>query len=582
MFPQLNDLLSDTASMHILVVDDNLDFRNEFIAILKDFFCSIDQACNGKEALALYAAKNNPYDIVITDLGMPVLDGIGLIKKIQKINPTQAIIVISAYNETAQLLECIHLGIASYVIKPLQLNELVNSLSHVVSFLKTDKQNRISQKDLEEMLAVKTIEIKNNYETMQELLTIDKITKLPNAEMLNQRLKILKQKRKNITAMLYNIDSFSLINEAYGFEAGNSILKRVGEFLSLSILPHQASLFRYTSDEFVIVFNGKVDNPLLHAQQIQSFFHENPVYEQAQISLHVTLSCGIVTSQHLETLLPKAREALKIARRYNLANQVSIYNAKKACFNENAHQLEWIRKTRSALEENRIIPYFQPIVDNQTQAIMFHECLVRMQDKKDLSHIISPNYFLPATRKSGLMCNLTKTMISKCFKMFANSSRAFTLNISQEDICSNDFVEFLLLKQQKYAIASHQVVLEIVEDIILDDTLSMPLKNIQKLKSLGYQIALDDFGVDKSNFNRLKNIGVDYLKIDGQFIRCVHQHECNQNIVESIVRMANKLNIKVIAEFVETVKEYEMIKALGVHYTQGYYFYKPSSLPIEE
>ncbi len=103
------------------------------------------------------------------------------------------------------------------------------------------------------------------------------------------------------------------------------------------------------------------------------------------------------------------------------------------------------------------------------------------------------------------------------------------------------------------------------------------LVNLSILKEMGYKIALDDFGSDRSNFNRFEMMGVDFLKIDGQFIRGIDHHIIHQSIVKSFVNMAEHLNIKVIAEFVETEQEYEMVKSLGVHYSQGYYFYKPNA-----
>ena len=126
------------------------------------------------------------------------------------------------------------------------------------------------------------------------------------------------------------------------------------------------------------------------------------------------------------------------------------------------------------------------------------------------------------------------------------------------------------------------VTFEILEDIIISDINHEPLQNLHILKKMGYLLALDDFGSDRSNFNRLETLGVDFLKIDGQFIKGIQNNPRNQDIVESIASMAQKMRMEVIAEFVSTKEEFEVVKKLGVHYSQGFLFNAPLELPIKD
>jgi len=173
-------------------------------------------------------------------------------------------------------------------------------------------------------------------------------------------------------------------------------------------------------------------------------------------------------------------------------------------------------------------------------------------------------------------------MINKTFKIFAGQAVAFSLNITNEDLLNRTFIDFLNTKQTLYNINPSLVTFEILEDIIISDVNRVPLQNLQRLKAMGYLLALDDFGSDRSNFNRLENLGVDFLKIDGQFIKGIDTNLRNQDIVESIASMAKKIGMLVIAEFVSNEAEFEMVKKLGIDYSQGYFFNAPSQSPTQE
>lgn len=574
---KIEDLLPISSSMQILFVDDEKEFRESTLFFLGDLFQQVDVAQNGIDALALY--KANKYDIVITDLSMPLLDGIGLIKKIQILNPAQAILVVSAYNEATHLLECIHLGVTGYVLKPLNFDELVSSIYKVALFSKNELAKQSYKKELEFSLEEQKMMLEKNYQEMQQLLTLDKVTQLPNLVMLHRMLDQIPSTQA-VTLILCNINHFSLINHSYGFDFGDKVLKKMGDFLryALTAFHYDFGIFRYVSDEFVILLQEALEYPEEIVLHMQSLLKETPITENDGESIYLTMSCGIVSSEKPVMMLSLAQEALKEARYKGLPNQFCTYDKNKTYFKKSDFQFTWIKKLRSALEEERVIPWFQPIVDNQTEKIFSYECLARIKD--EANKIILPALFIPAARQSGMMTNLTKAIVSKSFQTFSGTDTHFSINISYEDLLSPDFVEYLCYKQKQYAIRPKNVLLEILEDVVINEEEKSPIANFKILKDMGYQIALDDFGSDRSNFNRFASMGVDFLKIDGQFIRGIDHHIIHQSIVESIVHMAEHLDIKVIAEFVETKEEYEMVKSLGVHYSQGYYFYKPNFLPI--
>jgi EAL domain-containing protein (putative c-di-GMP-specific phosphodiesterase class I)/PleD family two-component response regulator len=567
----LENLVALSSHMRILYAEDDLELRETTASIFQDLRFEVDLADNGKEALEKYLSNPLGYDIVITDLNMPYMGGMELIKRIQGQHFDQAIIVISAHNETEFFLESIRNNVLGYILKPIDFEQLIETLYKACSTVQLRIDNESYKTKLQEMVEEKTVELKQSYEKMHEFLTIDKTTKLHNATMLYHFIDTL-PKNKEMTVMLYSIDDLNGLSQIYGIETTEFILSQISEFLHFNI-SKEVSLFKYNPDEFVLIFEKNALDPLFFATQMQSFLKETSVFEYECKPVYVTLSCGISSSATPSLLLPYARTALKEAHFRGLPNQYSYYDETVHSIEEDKTQSSWMQKIREALEEDRVIPVVHPVVDNTTKAIFSYECLARIEEE---GVMISPIYFLEATRRSGLMCNLTRTMINKCFKLFADTHLLFSINITNEDLINPSFIDFITRKQEQYGIKPERVILEILEDIILGSDHTIPLQNLHLLKTLGYKIALDDFGSDRSNFNRFEHFSVDILKIDGQFIRSIDTNERNQTITSSIVTMAHKMGIKVVAEFVGTQAEFETVARLGVDYSQGYLFYKPS------
>jgi len=566
----LQELLKLSPSLHILYAEDDVELRQATASLLRDLSFHVEEADNGRVALEKYKLEPSFYDIIITDLNMPHMGGMELIQEVQAIHSDQAIIVVSAHNETEFFLESIRKNILGYILKPIDFEQLIFTLYKTASHVKVRKENEAFKTHLEEMVETKTAQLKQSHEEIHTFLTIDKTTQLPNATMLITYIDSLKH-HELMTTLLYSIDDLNTLHQSYGSSISDEILAKVGTFLQYNI-PKEAKLYKYNSDEFVIIMDATRADPRFLATQIQAFFKETPVHEFDHAPIYITLSCGIATTHQPSLLLPFARTALREAHFRALPDQCCVYEATEHSAAD-ALKTQWVQKFRQALEENRVIPVFHPIVDNQTKEILSYECLARIEEE---GYIISPAYFLEAARRSGLMCNLTRSMIHQCFKIFAQKEISFSINITNEDLLNPSFCDFLKHKQEQYEIRPQRVVLEILEDIILNDDNSFALQTLRTLKNLGYRIALDDFGSDRSNFNRFEHFKVDILKIDGQFIKNIDTSVHNQNIVESIVFMAHKLNIKVVAEFVETQEEWEMLKTLHVDCSQGYLFNKPS------
>jgi EAL domain-containing protein (putative c-di-GMP-specific phosphodiesterase class I) len=231
----------------------------------------------------------------------------------------------------------------------------------------------------------------------------------------------------------------------------------------------------------------------------------------------------------------------------------------------------WSDFLKKSFKNDSIVPFFQPIVASQTGEIIKYECLARI---KDGEKVISPVFFINAAKNLGLITQITRIMIEKSFKIFANSSMELSINITKEDLMEGYLLEFLDSAVEKYKLKKKQIILEILEEISVCGEKQV-LKELLALKQGGYKIALDDFGSENSSFSRMLDLKVDILKIDGSFIKNIHTHHKSRLIVEGILHIAKLLNYEVVAEFVHDKEVLRVINELGIDYSQGYYFSEP-------
>lgn len=229
-------------------------------------------------------------------------------------------------------------------------------------------------------------------------------------------------------------------------------------------------------------------------------------------------------------------------------------------------------KIKSAIEGDRIVPYFQGIVDNRTRRIVKYESLIRLIDTDGT--VLTPFWFLEHAKKAKLYGKLTRIMITKTFSLFESLEYEFSINLSLQDILSKQTRGYLL-DVLKNSPASNRLILEIVESEGIEnfDEVSIFIKTV---KAYGCKIAIDDFGTGYSNFGYLCKIDVDFIKIDGSLIKNINDNKDHVITVESILLFAQQKGIKTIAEFVEDEAKYSKLHELGIDFSQGYLFSTPA------
>ncbi len=552
------ELLKLTESLTLLYVEDDDILRESTADLFKNFFGSVESAVDGLEALKLY--EKGKFDIIISDILMPNLNGLEMSKKIKEQDEEQHIIIISAYNDANYFEESISIGIDGYIVKPLNNEQLIKELYKVSHKIHEHKQNLAYRVQLEE-------EIKQRTQEFKESLVTDRITTLPNRLALDDAL----DKEQEYKALLFNIDNFNSVNMGFGYDMGDAVLKAVSDFLQ-SKLDKEGQLYRIGADEFIYITQVySLEHLKSVAVDIQSIFMNDVLTLPNEASVRLTLSAALAQGK-ADNLVKHSQLALYQARKSG-KSKLFVYEENLPIFSAQKERIGWINKLRVALDNDLITPFFQPIVDNRTGAICKYETLARIVDN---GKIITPNYFIEPGRVSGQITELTKSIIKKSFEIMADNDYEFSINIESEDLNENYLPDYIKHFANKYNIRMDRIVIEVLEHIHTYDE-QQTLEQLETLKKMGVKIAIDDFGNEQSNFSRLLDIQADYIKIDGQFIKEIDSDPKSFKISSAITNLAKSLDAKIIAEFVHKKEVQDKILELGIDFSQGYYFGIPTA-----
>lgn len=455
----------------------------------------------------------------------------------------------------------IFIELNQYLIKP------IKNFSNVIKNITAsrDMKKRVEVNDnIEEIDSIKDV-FNSMLDSLEHQFYFDSLTGLENRRMLTEKL----EEGKNVFLMIINIDAFQEINDLYGDQAGDFILKEFALFLE-EIIPNKEGLYRLHSDEFahvcsrgMSVHDFKIFAAYISEKIAQKSF---PIDDKSEVSLSATI--GI--SYGSEQLLINADIALKLAKKSK--KNFLIYDDSMAMAKQYEKNFEWTKRLKKAIEEDKIVPVFQPIVDTKSEKIVKYEALMRMVDDQGL--YIAPVHFLELAKKNKLYHQLTKIMIEKTFKIFENLPYLVSINISVEDILNKEIYHYIINALEETAIGK-KIVFEIIESEGIEN-FDQVLEFIESVKKYGVKISIDDFGTGYSNFEYLMKLKVDYIKIDGSMIKNIDNDTNSQMITKSIVSFAKNMNIKSVAEFVHSKNVFEKIKELDVDYAQGYYFGEPT------
>ncbi|MEA3353856.1 MAG: EAL domain-containing protein [Campylobacterota bacterium] len=408
------------------------------------------------------------------------------------------------------------------------------------------------------------VSVKNDLTHYIELLTFDKLTGLKNRDSMKKEL----DENKSNMCVIVNIDSFSDINEFYGGYIGDKVIIETAK--RLKKIFKGSNIYRLQGDEFTIIkpLAKKYDKKQIEEvvkNKLKSTFQDSYFIDDIEIHLNATSGIHIGDEYHLRN----ANLAFKDAKLKN--KSFSIYtDTMLEQFADFAKNKKIAGDIKTAIKQDQIVPYYQPIIDNKTQEIVKYEALARLI--KDDS-IIPPGAFIGISKKIKYYHKITRSMLEKGFKNFGNQDAiGISFNLTVEDIANvrtfNYIIELLTKNKNNSNITFELVESDGIEDFDMFD------KFIQTVKKFGAKISIDDFGTGYSNFSYLAKIEPDFLKIDGSLIKNI-ENKKDFDVVKTIVDFAKMYNIKTVAEFVENEDIFILTKELGIDYSQGYYFGKP-------
>lgn len=428
----------------------------------------------------------------------------------------------------------------------------------------------------------------------------DPLTKLVNRREFEQRLQQAVTSAKTLDhqhVLCYlDLDQFKIVNDTCGHVAGDELLRQVSALFQ-SGLRKTDILARLGGDEFgVLLYQCPLEPAVQIANKLREQIHKLRFqWEDKTFSIGVSIGLVVIDAdtQSLASALSAADAACYTAKNKG-RNRVHIYQINDQELAQQRGEMQWVSRIPKALEENRFRLYYQRIVPlKQTNTKSEHgEVLLRLKD--ETGKIISPMAFIPAAERYNLMHLIDRWVISTLFahigQQYQENPDSFSMqgrpgmyavNLSGASINDEHFINFVQEQFDKARFPPSIICFEITETVAITN-LAKAAEFILKLKALGCHFALDDFGSGMSSFAYLKNLPVDYLKIDGAFIKDIVKDAIAAEMVKTIARIASVMGIQTIAEFVENDAILLKLKALGVDYAQGYGIAKPCPFDINE
>lgn len=401
--------------------------------------------------------------------------------------------------------------------------------------------------------------------------TTDPLTGLANRIGLAQ---VIKDTQCPVIALL-DINDFNALSNFYGAITADAIIIKLANYLRRNLL-NNVSLFRVNHDQFVLMIDRHDTDININdiVVNIITHFKLHDLIEQG-IKIRISLSAGISSIDSKSPLI-EANAALAQAK--NKHEHFVTYK-KNDCIAKQQHQnILWAQKLRKALNEKRVQPFYQTIVNNKTGKATKVEALVRLIDEDN--SVISPFFFLDAAKKSHQYEELTQTVLMQSIKAIANNDMTVTINFTVEDTQNTKTLTLLKDLITTYN-CGNRVIIELTESEGIENY-QQAANFIKDVKKLGCKVAIDDFGTGYSNFMHLVSLNADILKIDGSIIQAVLSDSNAEVIVKTLVTFAKQLGMETVAEFVDSKQILEKVTELGIDYSQGFYLSKPEpEMPVE-
>lgn len=412
----------------------------------------------------------------------------------------------------------------------------------------------------------------------------------PLTELLNRRRfthefeSILKRSNRFGTQgalIFFDIDQFKAVNDTSGHPVGDWLLCEVAHKLSHGVREVDLRA-RLGGDEFALVVeNVDKSGAIALAEKLCKLIGGTEI-NLGNSTHRITISLGIALFPEHGASVDELMSCVDLAMykakaSFNARSNWCVYSSDAPDLREMRERVDWKARIQKALDEERYVLYYQPILDLSNDEISHYEALVRMLDEK--GSIVPPGMFIPVAEKTGLIYDIDRLVLKKAIielKGFHERGEfiKIAVNLSATAIASLDFIDTLEALVKEYQIDRSSLIFELTETSAVEDLVTTA-SVIGNCRKLGYRFSLDDFGVGFSSWYYLRQLPVDFVKIDGSFVRNLSDHEEDRLFVKAINEVAKGLGKQTIAEYVENAESLQLLRDMGVNYAQGYYIGKP-------
>ena len=555
--------------IQILVVDDSEDDAFLLLRELRKATPILHHA-RVDTAETLRAALNEcSWDLILTDHNMPGFSSQEALAIIKDTGLDTPVIIVSGTIGEDVAVNAMRAGAQDYIMK----DNLARLLPAVQRELR-EAEVRLKRKEAER--------------TLQHIAFHDSLTDLVNRREFERRLKhaleTCHQRQLKHMLLYLDLDQFKIINDTCGHVAGDELLKQMANVLSGHIRASD-TLARLGGDEFGILLESCSEQHALDLAETLRREVRDFRFAWQNRPFSVSLSIGIVpiTSAYASTveILSHADIACYAAKDKG-RNAVQLFEIDNAEMHQRRNEMQWATRIRQALEEDRFFLYQQPMeaLNDSMEKGPYTEFLLRLQDD---GQTVPPGAFIPAAERYNLMSQIDRRVIHYVFRYLAETGLGnqdhgtYFVNLSGSSLSDNTLFEDIRSLLAQFAIKPQRICFEITETAAIAN-LADAVEFIKEIREEGFAFALDDFGCGLGSFSYLKTLPVEYLKIDGSFVRNLLNDPIDQGIVEACNRIGHAAGLKTIAEFVEDQATKQRLIEMGVDFAQGYGIAKPSPL----
>ena len=423
-----------------------------------------------------------------------------------------------------------------------------------------------------------------------------RLLKLANHDVLtglfNRRRLVdeLKKEIANVTvnklssALLFiDLDQFKYVNDTCGHTAGDRLIRKVADQLKRSV-GHEGIAARFGGDEFAILAQGmnKRNAKKLAEKILEDMRRLAHIENDNVIHVHCSIGIAMITSDKFDhdEIFAQGDIACHEAKA-NGRNRLAFYNMSKRAAEKMIADVGWMTKLREAIDNDLFVLRYQPILQISTGRISHHEVLLRMRDENGKP--VSPDAFLSAAVRFGLMAEIDNWVVENAIARLAEYRKGrpelrFAVNLSANAFETQDLTEWVRTNLKKYGVPARSLIFEITESLAVRH-LEYVDRQIASLRKLGCELALDDFGTGYSSFSYLQRLPIDYIKIDGCFIKDLVNNPVDQKMVRLIGEIGREAGMRTVAEYVQNSRALSLLAELGVDYAQGHYIGRPAAAP---